>query len=102
MSLTLLFPRSPAIEAGLKHRIERVATDAEIEIAVANQDNPDYIDYLRTMQELIRVPGTKQWRENYLFGMDDQTIQVTANKWGSFYEPLIQFLREHGIEWEEC
>ena len=99
MGLDIAFNRAQALKAGLVLTEPKPrGTEEEIQDAEM-RDDASYIQYLRTEEVLVQVPGTTG---HYV--SDDgpeTTIIVRANKWGSTYEPLTKWLIEKNIKWSE-
>ena len=81
MGLDISFELNKALEAGLQ--ISNLEEDGRYELC-------------------LQVPGKETYIAAYLSIYDDIIdIQVRANKWGSSYAPLTEWLKEHNIEWSE-
>lgn len=94
MGLDISFRLLPAIQAGLETRI----------VVESGLDNyGDEVVPERVIQ-LMHLPGEENWRELFTYtGKESRVVRcsVNANKWGSFYTPLTEFLTKHSIEWIE-
>jgi hypothetical protein len=93
MGLDIGFNRKAAEEAGLK-----------LEIKLNNgtydeDDDPDYIHWCRSSSEVVWIPGTDHCVTND--SGSDKDVVVRANKWGSTYYPLTDWLKKNGIPWDE-
>lgn len=98
MGLDIAFNREKAIAAGLVIYTDRVGSDEDIANAKADEDfDQDYVDYLSRERKFIQVPNASHSVEDG--GVTD--IIVRANKWGSTYYPLTEWLTANGIEWCE-
>lgn len=104
MGLDIAFSRSKAVAAGIKLTKSCNGTAAQIREAIAMAGESDgymdhsYVDYLSRENTLIEVP----YSDHYV--QDDGTkaeIVVRANRWGSTYAPLTQWLKENDITWTE-
>ena len=106
MGLDLLFSASKAKEAGIKLSTVPNGTEEEIAAAICEEESADYdnaysldyLDWLRSESTVLEVPNADHLVNVYI---DDDVMQVRANKWGSTYAPLTDWLIEHNITWEE-
>lgn len=99
MGLDVSFNRARALEAGLEMVMERNASDESIAQAIAEKDNPEFIQWMQQTVECVRVPGREYLVEN---GGVDDVIILRANRWGNTYAPLTEWLKTHNIEWDEA
>lgn len=104
MGMDIAFNREQAVAAGIEQASLRNADDAEIARAEADEadgmpNQPGYIEWLKSSNDCVRVPGMDWWVEDD--GASEQFV-VRANKWGRTYEPLTDWLKAHGIEWIEA
>jgi len=102
MGLDISFSRKEAIEAGMETSAMRNGSDesirkAERDIAEGVLDDGDYVKWLYEVQQVVRVPGMEHWVHDE--GLD--TCIVRANKWGSTYKPLTEWLTYNTIQWSE-
>ena len=75
------------------------STPKELEMALRySAYDTDYIEWLKEETPVFRIPDYPYWRE---YSEGQEVFIVRANKWGDFYTPLTNLLKEHGIEWEE-
>ena len=93
MGLDVGFNRKAAVKAGLK--LEIVPNDGRYD-----EDDPqDYIDWCLASSEVVYIPGTDHCVTND--SGSDKHIVVRANKWGSTYYPLTEWLTANNIPWDE-
>ena len=93
MGLDLAFDRRKAKQAGLKFEI--IPNDGSFD----EDDDPAYIEWCKSSTECIQIPGCDWYVSNDASG--DKSVIVRANKWGSTYAPLTNWLKEHNITWKE-
>jgi hypothetical protein len=93
MGLDISFSKSEALSAGLRHTYSRRGTDEEI----LHAEDSGHREWLQEMVDLISLDG-KSWRDADIF---DDSISVRANKWGTFYTPLVTFLNNNHITFGE-
>lgn len=98
MGLDVFFDRDAAVKAGLELFMESNGTDEQIARAIAEGRDDDHIEWLEEVRECVRIPNTDLVR---LQDGLDNCICIRANKWGSVYEPLTDWLKANGIEWGE-
>lgn len=99
MGMDVYFNKTAAVAAGLVLRIERNGSDERIaEEQAAEHPDLDYIEWLSSASLVMDVPNA-----NHSVSADvyEETVSVRANKWGSTYAPLTEWLLEHGISWGE-
>ena len=101
MGLDITFDYQPAVDAGIELRVEPNGTAAEI-VEAKESGQLDYAAWLEREELLMKVPERGVWivADEYL-SETEHTLTVRANKWGESYEPLTNFLKANGIEWEE-
>jgi hypothetical protein len=78
-----------------------LANGTEEELAHAlkySSEESDYIDWLKERTNVLRIPGHPYWRD---YDEHNGLLFIRANKWGDFYTPLTELLKEHDITWEE-
>lgn len=101
MGLDIYFSKAKALKAGLviTEETNGSAEDIARSLALGDQENPDYLQWLQEKSSVTNVPGT-----NYLVNVDvmEEGLAIRANKWGTTYAPLTQWLTKHGIEWSEA
>lgn len=99
MGLDIAFNREAAIKAGLVIKQERNGSEASIAAAKADpHEDTDYVAYLERVENVVDVPGTAL---RVADGGDAEDIIVRANRWGSVYEPLTDWLATNKILWTE-
>jgi len=96
MSLSLYFNKKEAVDAGLVIKQEREEYIDEHELNAV-----DIYDY-------VEVPGTDikrqigyGWSSVGFNDKEPDTIDMVANKWGSVYKPMTDWLSSNGINWNE-
>jgi hypothetical protein len=107
MGLDIKFNLSEVVRAGMAIHAEVNGTLAERKIAEQQyaeepcEANQRYIDWLKEFSMIGNIP-------NYIhsFSIDitdapNGNAYVRANKWGSLYEPLTDFLMANDILWDE-
>lgn len=92
MGLDIAFDRGAAIKAGIK--IKMIPVNGSYN----KDDDPSYIEWCKSEEECIQVPGMDHWVANDSNGDD---IIVRANPWGLTYHPLIKWLEVNNIKWSE-
>lgn len=93
MGLDLVFDRKQAEEAGLQFEVfPNNGTYDE-------GDDPEYIEWCKGSEEVIKIPNADHYVSND--SVNDQVVNVRANKWGNTYHPLTAWLKEHNIPWSE-
>ena len=98
MGLDLSFNKQQALAAGLIITLETNGNQDMIEAAIINNDDPDYIQWLKSDVYVMHVPTTDIKVDISIgYGL----IIVRANKWGRVYEPLTDWLKAKNINWEE-
>ena len=97
MGLDIAFSRELALKAGIEVQLFQNGTDAAVEEARENGDY-GYAAWLSNVREHVRVPGMDYWVDSE--GSDTDFV-VRANKWGSTYAPLTQWLAANNIDWTE-
>ncbi len=97
MGLDIMFDREQALAAELELRKLPRASEAEVAQAIEDGETENYVAFLREEVEYVVVPYMRVLVENG--GIN--CIAVRANKWGSIYQPLTAWLKEHNIEWSE-
>lgn len=92
MGLDIAFNRKEAEKAGLE--FELIPNNGTYD----EGDDPEYIRWCQDSEECIKVPGCDHYTSNSGTGTD---VVVRANKWGSTYYPLTEWLVANGIKWSE-
>lgn len=97
MGLDISFNLKPALIQGMETRI-----GVEAGLEYDDEDGQMTVEPERIMS-LVRLPGQEVWREADLFISTHGTVRamVRANRWGTFYAPLVDFLEQHDIKWVE-
>ena len=108
MGLDIRFNRKQALAAGLKVKTMRNGSDEDIAIQEASQyDDPEYLAWLKREDEVIEIPDAalNSWGQPRYTDSgsspDHEHFSIRANKWGSIYEPLTNWLKANNIEWSE-
>ena len=99
MCLDIAFSRSLALAAGATLTKHREGTDEQI--ANAKLDIPVdtfYVQYLESVNEYFQFPNYPYIISN---SGTDNSIIIRANKWGSLYKPLTEWLINNNITWSE-
>jgi hypothetical protein len=94
MGLDIAFNRAQALAAGL----ETVTEPRDPDAAQKYKDDSDAFAFWSEICTYIKVPATD------LLASDDgagEHIVVRANHWGRVYQPLTDWLKANGIDWEE-
>ena len=104
MGLDIAFNRAKAIAAGLVLKKDTNGTEEDIRRVEARSQEKNshydqgYIDWLKEDVTLVAVPNTNHYVQDDGLG---SLIVVRANRWGSTYAPLTQWLKQHNIVWSE-
>lgn len=94
MGLDIVFSRKQAEEAGIEIKI--IPNDGIYD----DEDDADYVAWCKANSECIKVPNTDHYVVNDSAGTEN--FMVRANKWGTSYYPLTQWLEANNINWIEC
>ena len=75
-------------------------TNGSEQDAVEAEKNEDYgyANWLRTEELYFKVPNMEHWVQ---YSAWEDKIAIRANKWGSTYTPVTEFLTKHNISWSE-
>jgi len=100
MGLDLYFSKAKALAAGmvLEQETNGSAEDIAHSVSLGDQENPEYLNWLKEVVNVTQVPGAKH-RVNVWDGGEE--LSIRANKWGITYEPLTQWLKANNITWQE-
>jgi hypothetical protein len=108
MGLDISFNRKQALQAGLKVKLMRNGSAEDIAIQEASQyDDPEYLAWLKREEEVIEIPSGELnlWGQHRYTDSgsspDQENFCIRANKSGSIYEPLTNWLKANNIEWSE-
>jgi hypothetical protein len=104
MGLDIKFNLSEVVRAGMAIHTETNGSLTERKIAQQQyaeepcEANQRYIDWLKEFSMIGSIPN-----HIHSFGVDvaENNVYVRANKWGSLYEPLTDFLMANDILWDE-
>ena len=108
MGLDISFNRKQALAAGLKVKLMRNGSDQDIALQENSQyDDPEYLAWLKREEEVIEIPSGELnlWGQHRYTDSgsspDHENFCIRANKWGSVYEPLTNWLKANNIDWSE-
>lgn len=100
MGLDISFDKHKAQQAGLEIDYEPNGSAAEIAAAKPGKDAGWFeISHYEWLQEAVQVAHFA----GLVVPVDEvgTSLVIRANKWGSVYAPLTQWLRSKGIPWSE-
>lgn len=97
MSKSLIFDRRLAIEAGLLISIQPNLSTVELAELDPKTDDPEYIEWAKSFVAVVHVPNTEYRVVDQLHGVGSDTVDITANQWGSVYQPMIEWLSANNI-----
>ena len=108
MGLDISFNRKQALQAGLKIKTIRNGSDEDIAIEEFSEHcDPEYLAWLKREDEVIEIPDAalNSWGQPRYTDSgsspDHEHFSIRANKWGTIYEPLTNWLKANNIEWSE-
>lgn len=96
MGLDIAFNRAAAIAAGL----ELITEARDPEGAALWPDDKEMQDHCNEIVTYVKVPDTNVLVEDGAYETSER-IAIRANKWGSVYGPMTEWLERHGISWTE-
>lgn len=98
MGLDISFNKEEAVKAGLHLFLgEAPGTPERIAAAYAEGD-PGYAVWLGEAPLCMDVPTMDYC---VVYGEAWGKVFIRANKWGRTYTPITEWLKSHGIPWEE-
>ena len=107
MGRDISFNRKQALAAGLKVKTIRNGSDEDIAIEEFSEHcDPEYLAWLKREDEVIEIPDANPDLCNIRYtdsgsSPDHEYFCIRANKWGTIYEPLTNWLKANNIEWSE-
>lgn len=93
MGLDIYFNLKTAVDAGLK-----VTMEPNGDASKTDSDDYEYVAWLNQVNPVVEIPVVNYKVVAHASGDE---ICIRANKWGSTYLPLTQWLKHHSIEWTE-
>ena len=97
MSMSLLFDRRAALEAGLLISVVPNLTSDQLALIDEQGEDPEYIKWANGLSYVVHVPTTDLKVVDQLQDTGSSTIDITANKYGSVYQPMVDWLTSNNI-----